>query len=572
MAETNSFDRLVSGLSAEERKDLLSKVHMIHTTEENESLAPLEKPAENTIAIAEQIKRKPLIFRLWLWLKSIIRNTPAEELFNEYKINTLARTIDRNFPGLIDYRRSLFKSGFYQKLSELKLCADFFRPCVSAAATDPDNFLVFLGSICMPDIEDKLDKDVDPYSNPLKAGVRLELRSKLLHKMDEIITGIPAQQKSDMYSAVRSVEWLTQFCTLPFATFLAFFSDLNDTAKVCSFGQVENEFNAFAKVLCNGLSIPEEVLEAIYLFKVRIEKKNKIQTIDENAEDAAPAYVEKAHSELSMMHTFIVNVPMLSIGRVIYQDSSWQSAEFTGGENWFRRYQETWKRLFDQKWEAWTTDCKKEALRQSLKSNFNLETFPLLPNRPWTDLWGGIPFRYELTGGFLNWYFKEKFPQFELTLKTILLEGDFISKEVRQNYSDMFNMMIQISIDLTNLNRKWESSGESGSIFTKLIDEHQRTLQGQTKAEGLIHAAESEIGSMIYHFGDACRTLTQVLDGILGLTVDIHAETLRNFTKIGGKENDAFQDKVRRAKTSLSEAHSLIKELEPIDMPSRSKN
>jgi len=566
MANNNSFDRLVSGLSDSERKELLGKMK---SDDDSSKPAAMHSSDEDVDVgeFPEQIKQESIILRLWLWIKSIISNTSVEELYNERKISVIAHKIEKVAPGLIDYKREQILSPFYNKLIELKLCADFFRPYVSAVDDADGDFYVFLGSFLMNEVSKEMDSKVDPYSNPVTLGARPEIRMGLLKKMDEIMSSIPSGQKANMYAGVRACEWLKNFCKFSFPRMLTYFTSIVDGVNTCQFGSISGEIGDFAKVMCNGMPVDDEVLHAIYVYAVRNKKSSDLDT-SENG-NSADSFVTKAKAQLSMINSFIQTVPLKSLCCVVFNDVHPNIGTFTGGEDWFVKYKSTWKKLFDQKWTAWTNDCKKENLRHSLEINFKRQEFPMLPDRPWVKLWGtGLPFRYELTGGFLAWYFKEIFPAHELVLKTIMLEGDFIRKENRVEFTDAFNTLVQVSIDLDSFVRRLGSGGDIGVMLAKIAEEKMRTLQGSQKAEALVRSAESDMASIIVHFGDASRIIELVMSGIFQERTNPNFDGLSNLNHVQGRDNEQFKVKLRNARESVANALGLLKELEPIDTPS----
>ena len=245
MGSSNSFDALVSGISAEERQSILDKMQSTPKDYENDSFSPVEDlPTEPETTLSEQLKKESLPFRFWLWLKSIFTNTSTEILFNEIKIQSMAKIVGRNFPGLIDMKRGFILPAFYDKLRDLKKSADFFRPYVVSFEQDEGAFYVFLGSIVMPIVARDLADNVDPYTNPVTGEAKLEYRVELLRQMDDIFQSIPADSKNEMYEAVKSVDWLRQFVRLPFNRFLSLFSEITDEIHTCQFSQIENASGA----------------------------------------------------------------------------------------------------------------------------------------------------------------------------------------------------------------------------------------------------------------------------------------------------------------------------------------
>ena len=565
----NSFDRLVSDLTDSERFTMLEKMKASGTSEE--TLAYDEDYDKNIeLSFSRQIKNESLFFRIFLWFKSLFANTSVEVIYNEQLLDRIARKIERISPGLVDYKRGLLTSQFYNKLCELKLCADFFRPYISLADEDENNFLVFLGSIVMEDVQEKITQEADPYSVPVDSNPHPEYRVQFLKKMEQIFSDIPVPEKNMMYQAVQGIQWLKHFTRLPFQKFISLFSSVVDGNYSCSFKSLDNELDIFAKVLCNGVKIPQEVFEALFLFT---RKSTFGKNLDSSIQAAQKAedFMEKSKSQISLIKMFITTVPLKMTGKLVYSDARWTPENLTGGEDWFQKFKAAWRKIFDYKWESYIQDCKKENLRHYLSASFNLETFPMLPERPWTTIWGGLPFCFEFSAGFLNWYISKLFPENEIILKTIMLEGDFIQKENRQEFGDAFNKLIQISIDLNNITRLISSGGEYGMIFSKLEKESLHTLQAHSKVESIIYGIESDFRSMINRFCDAARSMELCFTGIFKEKTDANYDGLTNLKRISGKNNELFMKKMTDARTSLKNAFNMIKELESIDKIYRKK-
>ena len=64
---TNSFDKLVSNLSAEERENILERMRAASTNEEINMLSPAETITENDISIPEKIRSESMFFKIMLW-------------------------------------------------------------------------------------------------------------------------------------------------------------------------------------------------------------------------------------------------------------------------------------------------------------------------------------------------------------------------------------------------------------------------------------------------------------------------------------------------------------------------
>lgn len=562
---SQTFDSLVSGLNGDERQALLSKMQN-GATSENASLETHEETTDDsTVDMKTRIQQESLFVRFWLWLKSIFTNISMEQVYNNTLVSQIAHNVEHQTPGLINYKHSYLGNDFYEKLVELKHCSDFFHPVVSAYEKDSGSFYVLLGSIVMPQIGDQMDKEADPYLYALTKEANTEMRTSLLRKMDDILQKIPNDKRSEMYMCVRSVEWLRQFTKLPFTEMISKFDAIVEGIETCSFDTVESDVSEFAHILCNGRTIPDEVIEALYLYSMRQVSTVELDDIDEK--NSGASFMDTAAAQLSVISMFINSVPMRSIACVVYNNALFTPEVFGGGEDWFVKYKAEWKRLFDRKWESWIRDCKKEKLKTKLMDYFMLANFPLFPLRPWAKLWGGVPFRYELTLGFLNSFFKNEFSEYEKTLKIVTLEGDFSIKDNRFEFSDTANMFANIADELKDLQLKIGSTGEFGAEFERYQGMKTKSKAGMQKITSVMDQIENIVENMLGSFGDACRTMNNLLTGLLSDKIDSRYGNLTNMATIQGRDNKVFRDNLEKTKQGIEHALEIVKELEPIDKP-----
>ena len=561
MEKADPFEVMATGISSEERKSMLDKMK----SSDSASTAPFQPVEENLENIPEplevKLKSESLLLRFFIWLKALLTNTTKSAIYNEHRLSEIARYVQKNFPGLINQKQSLLLAPFYERLSELKACADFFRPYFASLDDTDGSFYVFLSSFIMPEVTEDIRTNADPYSNPVTPTIKPDTRSSLLHSLEDIFDNIPADSKARMYQAAKAAEWMKQFVRLPFGRLITQFSATDSNNYSCSFGQIDSDIDIFARVLSSSIDIPDEFLESLYLFAMR---NSKHANDEENGRDAGE-FIGKAHSSLGLLQMFMTSIPLRSLGCLIHSDSQWRIQGVSGGEDWFVKYKNAWKRIFDQKWAAWEADCKKESMLAMLKANFGIDYFPQFPESPWKEAWGGLHFAYDSTLGFLNWFMREEFSICELDLKTLLVQGSFIKKENYTMFSESFGAMVQLSISFQELERKLSFHGEFGAIFNKIREEQSRTLQAQTKVEQMMREIESDVATLIHRFGDNARMINNVLLGILGLSKDARFDSISNLSKMKDKNNEPFVKKLEESQRIIDAAIRVVMELEQLD-------
>lgn len=559
-----SFDELVAGISSDERKYLLAKIN-----QNREHSFPLVQPArEETDGFTLDIKlnSESFLYKLFLWIRSLISKKHKLEIYNDDLIRTLARKINKNHPGIVDMQNGLILSLFYEKLKELKNAADFFKPYFNIFNENPGKFYVFMSTFIAPEIASSINAEADPYSVPFEKEGTKEVRSSLLKKLEGILKDIPQKSRAVMYDAVKSLNWLKRFSELPYTHFLAQFTAIVSENYTCPFTNAQTDFNALANVLSDARSIPNEALEALFLFPQR--KGGATVELDQDTEKSMREFLSKSAAGISMVQMFISTVPFFALGKVIFSDYDWQIETFGGAEDWFVKFKEEWKIVFDERWESWLRDRKKSQLADVLMEKFGILSFPELPYRPWTNLWGGVPFRCEMTGGFLYWFATVKYEEVMGVLNVLVLEGVFLNNDNRAEFSEAMNKFAEINHQVQLFGESLNEKGSVGSVFAKLIADHVRTLKGQNMVNSMILNAETSIRGWESSFCDCCRTIEKVLAGILDdEKTDKKYESIQNLMTIKGRENRAYRDNLQAEREVLLESRRILAEIEPLDLP-----
>ena len=564
-ASNNSFDKLVSGISAEERRFLLERLKQEHAGKVPQSLSVPDEQASDTRALHVRIQTESLLYRFVLWLRALLTNQSRETLYNKDFMADEARKIARAHPGLIDFPHSVLESIFYEKLKDIHDCASFFKPYIAQAYENPGEFYVFLSTFVAPEIAERIDSEADPYSIPFDRPLTNELRVSLTRKLDAAIRDISSAAKANMYEAVRAVEWLRQFTALPYLHFLAQFTAIASSSYTCPFANAHTDYPAFARVLSNGMLISNEVLESLFFFVRR--KMVHTLALDAGAEKALKDFLQKSAATLSSIRMFIETVPLVAIGRIVHGNCTWVPEPFGGAEDWAIKFRGQWKAVFDERWNSWLADRKKHQLVDSLTLHFGLQEFPELPYRPWASLWGGIPFRCEMTAGFLAWFASNKYGEAMPTLTTLMLEGIFLKNENRIEFSEAVN-------DFASTNKKIEAFAESlaprgtkGIVFESIASEHIRSLKGQARIDSLMLAIEAEIRELGGAFCRECRTIENIFSGIFNESKSADYDVLQNFMTIQGRDNQDFRDKMLDVRSLLQNSFKLLAEIEPFNLP-----
>lgn len=559
-----SFDELVAGISAEERKFLLNRLN-----QNKENLVPLiqssRDDADPDVTLQLKLQNESLLYKIFLWIRSLFTKRTTSQLYNDDLVSSIGRKIEKSHAGIIDMHNGLLQSLFYEKLKELKNSADFFKPYCDVVSENPGKFYVFMSTFICPEIAEKINSEADPYSIPFEREPTNELRASLIRRMENVFKEMSGGTRNRLYNAVLSIEWLRQFSGLPYIHFISQFTAIISESYTCPFVNAKVDYPAFARVLSSASSVSNEALEALFLFPQKNEKG--IKGLDGDGEKSIREFMSKAAGSISMIQMFISSVPLTSLGRVIFDNFDWQPDTYGGAENWFNKYKDEWKVVFDSRWNSWLRDRKKTQLASVLNKTFGIESFPELPYRPWSKLWGGVLFRCELTGGFLWWFATNKFDEVMKVMNVLVLEGVFINNENRAQLSEALNEFAEENQHMIMFGDSLQERGSIGTVFSKLISEHIRTLKGQAMVDGVILNAETTVRDYGKRFCESLKSIEQVLSGVLDDVKEKGYESIQNLNTIKGRENRAFRDSLEETRGVLLQARKIFSEIEPLDLP-----
>lgn len=558
----HAFDKLVAGLSSEDRIAMLKRINL--NSVKSVSISPsVQDSQDNYQSLKSKLNNESILYKIFLWIRSIFQKNTQEVIYNEDLLANLAKKINQKSPGIVNHKLKVLDYLFYERLNTLKEISDFFKPYFVSVKENPGEFYVFLSSFVAPQLSESINKDADPFTIPVSKEPTAELRSELSRKLDAILKDMDNNTRSTIYSSVVQVNWLEQFTSVSYLHFLAQFTNVQGQTYTAPYKTCLLDFNRFASVGVKVIPIQVEVLEALFLFSQRKNFNHKIQ--DQDIEKATKEFLSRANSYLITIQEFLSEMFLYKLGRVISGDYDWEPEAMQGAEGWFPLFRSQWRKIIDIRWNDWLKAQKKERLSEKLRFDFGLLEFPEMQYSPWKKLWKTIPFGCELTGGFLSWFATEKYSDIILTLNVVSMEGIFIKSENRTEYSEALNTFSNANGDIQSLLQKLSPSGSYGKVFADFAENQVLTAQVQNQISAMMVDIESIVKNSIKLFCSAARILEKIFQGFFDDVKDGVHEGLQNFTSIHGRENAKYRAELSEARQLIKETLFYISELEPID-------
>ena len=558
--KTGTFDKLVAGLSLDDR---LAMLHQVKSQIKPE-IKFLEKDIrkdELDMKSIESLKKESLFLRIILAIKTLFSNKTKVELYADYQLQRMTKITGAKYPEYFNTQERCLEKGFYDVLEELTAIADFFKPGVVLSDEKQGDFLILLGSLILTDLEKRIEDEANPYNTRFSPDIPPNLRISLLRKIEGILAGVSSIDKDKLYTCVKSLTWLRDFCELPFESFKNKFTKQVNGKMHCALSDCKNEIEQFSSILCNSKNIEPEILEAIYLFSIQTKldqgKEVDIQNEIEN---------HMASSLLSLKNLifFINTVPFKSFYKISKYSLTAAPLYNKNTEDWFVMYKDQWKKRFDEKWSNWQHDRNIAITRKRITNLCNVPDYPLLPNRPWKKL--HVFFERDYTIGFLYSFIENCYSSYKEVLKELIMNGEFIISDNRTELMDTFTDFNVLSQKITTFNDKLSIDGTYGTSFNQFKQETLYTIQGKSHMKNLFLTLIAEIDVLVLNFLRNLKSFNTVLDGILIANYNTSYDGIANLASLKLHDKTLIRNHLVNIKNAFIESEIIIKDLASIEL------
>ena len=538
MAELGVFDRLVSGLSLDERKNLLEKMK----GQSQISNDPLYIEAEGSVPavdIETEYSALPWYYRLWYFILSFFKAKTPLKVFEDYRISALGNKIEEKSPGLYDWQRNLLLPAFSRQLVKLKEAARFFYSALDTSANrDKGAFFAFLGSLEMPDVHKRLQAETSPVyvaeKNPDASDK--ELRQMAIKTMDDTLSMVTEDYRNKMYSNARSLYCLKELSSFLYdRIIMAFGFNSAVNGEACSAGVVRELLLSLSNILISLRDVPAlPLLESLFVFN--LQEHSGVPGFDINRE--IRALLTKAEESLAVIREFNRQVPLTWIIRCSTRNMPHTPREISGGEDWFVVYRDYWKRHIEAGFADYLKDRRYKELLNSFRYFFKGINLKILDNAQTDSNPEGLPIRGAFALAFLSTFSSAVFlPEINKLLRPILVDGEFQNKENRAEYAESYNNLIKLDDEIKKIDQEISPSGDYGKRYNQARKEMTSLPVKRRRIQIIIEEASDEAEKILKRAVEASRSMVNIINGILGKDSRAKYSTLSNLAKIAGKDS-----------------------------------
>ena len=199
-----------------------------------------------------------------------------------------------------------------------------------------------------------------------------------------------------------------------------------------------------------------------------------------------------------------------------------------------------------------------------MKEHFGFKSLPLLPDRPWTRILGGVSFKYDYVLGFLSAFYENVYTEYGRLLKILMVEGVFYQKDNLVELTDAVAELDKQKVDMMQMKNALAPEGNTGEMFAKLLKENLLNPRNKDKLDSIIKSLESDAAVITTQWCASARTIELVLRGVLLGSRNSRYDTISNLSTIQAGHNEEFRDKLEKMRNGFEKALEIIKDLETI--------
>jgi hypothetical protein len=536
MVASGHFNRLVSGLSLDERLNLLEKLK----GQSNISQDPLyyrEEDQSSALDIETHYARLPWYYHLWYFILGLIKAQAPIKVFEDRQVASVGRAIADETPGLYDFQKRMLLPSFYNQVEYLKDSARFFYTALDTSVNrDKGAFYAFLGSLEMGPVHERLQMETDPniIGENHPGASETEIRQMAFRSMEEAMEEITEDFRGTMYFDARSLHCLKELASFFFdRLIMAFAFDSSVNGRTCSATVVKDLLITLNNILFSLKVIPPmPLLESLFIFL--LQEQTAEPGFDINKE--IRVLLARADEALSVIRAFNKQVPLTAILRCATRNMALAPKEISGGEDWFVVYREYWKRRIETLFADYIRDRRHRELLDSFRYFLKGTNLKILGNTLSDTNPEGMSIKGAFALSFLLTFYSVVFmADINKTLRPILIDGEFYKKENRTEFTESYNDLIKLEDDIKKFEHNISPSGDFGRRYILARQDMSSLPVKRRKIQLVIEEASDEAEKILERTRRASKSMINILNGILEKDTKGKYDALANMSKLAGK-------------------------------------
>lgn len=565
MKEGDTFNKLTTSLSLDERKSLLSKLES-HSVIAKEPLYEENEHSRVVEDIEVRFAKQPWYIRIWLYIVSLFKSKSPAKVFEDREVEKLGRLVAAKAPGFYNAPHGFLLPEFYEALNKLKESSRFFYSALESGFNrDKGAFYAFLGSLEMEDVHSRLFTGTDPNyifeHNPEFS--ESFLRQTAQQTLESVTAGISEEKRNVMYADARALLCLKQLSSFLYDRLILAFTMNNEFGGMaCSVAIVRDALISLNNILYSLKEIPSmTLLESLFVFILQEEGGGGKKDIDVEIQKL----LTRAETAIATIRDFNRRVPLTLITRCAARDCSLNPKSLSGGEDWYLLYKEYWKHAIDSRFFAYFGNRRRRELERSYADFFKDTPLKSLENGESEENPAGFPVNRISSLCFLLTFHGAAFmAECNQLLRPLLIDGEFYKKENKIEFTENYNELIKLDDVIKKFDEAISPKGEWGKRYTQAKGEMTALPVKRRKIQLIQEEVDESAGEIVTRSHHALVSMVNILTGILGKDTSGRYDSLSNLSKLPGKGTE-FIDGLSSILLKLDKAQRILQTIEELE-------
>jgi len=273
----------------------------------------------------------------------------------------------------------------------------------------------------------------------------------------------------------------------------------------------------------------------------------------------------QAEVSLQAIRDFNLEVPLTKLLRCISRDTSLSAKTISGGEDWYAIFKEHWKHQVEENFLTFTRTRHQRDLQNAFRYFFKGTSLKTLEHINSEQNPVGIKVRGSFCLSFLlTFYSVVLMGELNKFLRPILLDGEFIKKDNRTEFTESYNTLIKVEDRIKIFDQNLSAEGDYGKRYLQAKNDMSSLPVKRRKTQLVLEEAHNEAERIIDQTRDALDTMILVLGGIIKKTDDEKYDTLGNLSVIAGRGN-TFLEGIAETIVQLTKTVQLMDDIDKME-------
>ncbi|MFW5688601.1 MAG: DUF5312 family protein [Spirochaetota bacterium] len=561
MAEYSVFDKLVSGLSSFERRDMLQRIASSVKVIEPDALAE----DDGTVDLDESYQKMGLFRRFMVIVVAFFTGRELLSVVESYLLRDLGRKVDAQLPHGLDTVQQHLRAGALADFRTLAARARAFSPILSRVmGRERRAFVAVLAGLHAPEAQARLVSDTDPFAiGAAQPELReQDVKRRALNEVDETVATLSPTVRQRIYTDVRALHHLLALSSFPFDRVLTGFQPVADGEPVpVPLSRISDELARLAGIFEGLRQDPNGVLfEALGLYQ----EQDRLDEDDDAVERLVQEDVNQLAEAYAEIRAFGRRYPLADLVRIAHANIHFKPTPIGGGEDWFAQWKSFWRERVEEIHRRFAYQRRLDTILSKARTTLELDPIEPFPGYPPSGL--DRPARHAMSMGLLHAIMDSTYPKgIEGPVGTIYRDGEFYKADNRTDMDRAWQALQRIGTDVANLEVRLRLGGDLGMSWAQANDDSLPPDAAHERRMSLIASVDSEASALLHRAVDTFRLLGEILQGVLYGTVGGRYDTLSNLGELGGPAADGFVKRVEQAHVSCKAASDSLADLQNVE-------